>query len=97
MGVRFNRNYKDIIRDLTDALAEIDGCHEFFEMSVTEWSLLGPEEQRECLQTLADDLFYGLGAESFIEMGESMVTYHRQDHTIRISYPEKPLRVVQLI
>jgi hypothetical protein len=97
MGVKFNRQYEEIIEELTDALLDIEGCHEFFEMEEDEWIGMKPRQRRELLRTLSDDLFYGLGTESFIELGDSMLTWHRQNHTITVSYPAKPLRTVQLI
>ncbi|WP_438444730.1 hypothetical protein [Gorillibacterium sp. sgz5001074] len=97
MGVKFNRQYEEIIEELTDALLDIEGCHEFFEMEEDQWIALKPRERRELLRTLSDDLFYGLGTESFIELGDSMITWHRQSHAITVSYPAKPLRTVPLI
>lgn len=97
MGVKFNREYNDIVEELTDALMDIEGCHEFFEMEQEEWVRLKTRERRECLRTLSDDLFYGLGTESFIELGDSLITWHRQNHTITVSYPVKTTRTIALI
>jgi hypothetical protein len=97
MGVKFNRQYEEIIEELTDALLSIEGCHEFFEMEEEEWSRLKTRQRRELLRTLSDDLFYGLGSESFIELGDSMLTWHRENHTITISYPAKPVVTIPLI
>lgn len=97
MGVKFNRQYEEIIEELTDALMDIGGCHEFFEMEAEQWNGMKPREKRELLRTLSDDLFYGLGSESFIELGDSMLTWHRQNHTITVSYPVKPTLTIPLI
>lgn len=97
MGVKFNRQYEEIVEELTDALMDIEGCHEFFEMEQEEWNAMKPKERRECLRTLSDDLFYGLGTETFIELGDSLITWHRQNHTITVSYPVKPTVTIPLI
>lgn len=97
MGVKFNRQYEEIVEELTDALLDIEGCHEFFEMEQEEWAAMKPKERRECLRTLSDDLFYGLGTETFIELGDSIITWHRQNHTITVSYPVKATVTIPLI
>jgi len=97
MGVKFNREYNEIIEELTDALLDIEGCHDIFEMSVEDWTQMKKRDRRELIKTLSDDLFYGLGADAFIELGDSMITYHKENHTITISYPVKPTVTIPLI
>lgn len=62
MGVKFNREYQDIIDEMIPAIASIEDCHMFFDMTLEEWSALEDQEKVECMRTLADDLFYGLGS-----------------------------------
>lgn len=97
MGVKHAREYADIITDLTAALGHIDNCNLLLEMSEEDWGELDNDEQRECLQTLADDVFYGLGSDPVIRMERSSFTYDKQSHTIRVSDGDKLVQVIRLI
>ncbi|RKN86395.1 DUF7167 family protein [Paenibacillus ginsengarvi] len=97
MGVRFNREYRDIIKDFGAALGQIDNCHETFEMERSEWEQLGREEQIEYLQTLADDIFYGLGSEPLIAVGEGKVQYDSTNHLIRVWTDAQIVHLIKLI
>ncbi|MCZ8514555.1 hypothetical protein O9H85_19430 [Paenibacillus filicis] len=97
MGIKFGREYSDIISDFTDALQGIDGCYEFLEMTEDEWGGMDVSEQTECIKTLADDLFYGLGTESPMTIGECTVTHDAKRHLIRIDHGEGLTRVIHLI
>lgn len=97
MGIKFGREYNDIIHDFTDALQTIDGCHEFLEMSENDWGALSETERRDCMKTLADDLFYGLGTESPMSIGACIVTHDARRHLIRIDHGEALTRVIMLI
>ncbi|MDF2721243.1 MAG: hypothetical protein K0Q59_918 [Paenibacillus sp.] len=97
MGVKFNREYSDIIRDLGAALANIDNCFEFFDMEPADWEQLNDEEQTDYLRTLADDIFYGLGSEATIEIGEGKVQYDSTNHHIRVWTDSQIVQLVKLI
>lgn len=97
MGVRFNREYRDIVRDLGAALGQIDNCFSAFEMEQSDWDGLDREEQIEFLQTLADDIFYGLGSEPHIAIGEGKVQYDPTNHLIRVWTDSQIVHLIKLI
>ena len=97
MGVKFNREYADIVNDLVEAIITIDDAYEAFEMEREEWLSLDDGEKRECVRTLADDLFYGLGEDPRLEVGSGKVEYDRQHHVIKISAVPQVVRIVKLV
>lgn len=97
MGVRHAREYKDILRDLTEAVGQIQDCYRFFEMEAIEWKALTADEQHEVLEALADDVFYGLGEEAVIEVGSGTVTYKATHHVIEVKQGDQVSRIVRLI
>ncbi|GIP40023.1 hypothetical protein J31TS4_33030 [Paenibacillus sp. J31TS4] len=97
MGVKFGREYEDIIHDLSMAMADLGNCHEFFEMSGDDWGQLEEEERKDCIATLADDVFYGLGAEPTMSLGACQFHYDRQNHLIKIFSEEKVIHMVRLV
>jgi hypothetical protein len=97
MGVKFGREYTDIIHDFTRAMRDIDGINEFFEMNADEWSQLEQNEQYECIQTMADDVFYGLGAEPSVQVGQGTVVYDKSNHIIKVFSGENVVHVVNLV
>ncbi|GAA3405912.1 hypothetical protein ACFFNY_26095 [Paenibacillus hodogayensis] len=97
MGVRFNREYRDIVRDFGTALGQIDNCYEMFEMERDDWESLDREEQIEFLRTLADDIFYGLGSEPLIEVGEGKVQYDSSNHIIRVWTDSQIVHLIKLV
>ncbi|TDF92139.1 hypothetical protein [Paenibacillus piri] len=97
MGVKFGREYPDIINDFTDALHSIDECYSFLEMTPEEWNGLGREEQQECIKTLADDLFYGLGSDPKMLVGTCTISHDKDKHVIVIYHKEKLISVIYLV
>lgn len=97
MGIKFGREYNDIINDFTDALQGVEGCYDFLEMSADEWDSMNEAERKECMKTLADDLFYGLGVETQMSIGDCMVTHDPKRHFIRIDQGDAFTRVIHLV
>lgn len=97
MGIKFAREYNDIIDDFTQALHSIDECYSFLEMTPEDWNELDGEEQQECIKTLADDLFYGLGTEPKMRVGSCTVSHDREKHVIVIYHEGKLISVVYLV
>lgn len=97
MGVRHAREYSEILQELTTAIALIEDCYLFFEMELAEWEILSVKEQREVLEALADDVFYGLGEEPEIEVGSGTVVYLAPQHLIEIVARGERQAVVHLI
>lgn len=97
MGVRHGREYVDILKDLTEAVSGISRSFSFFEMEEEEWNALGANERREVMEALADDVFFGLGEEPSIAVGDGFITYHPKLHIIEVTQGDNVSRVVRLI
>ncbi|MDF2814461.1 MAG: hypothetical protein K0Q81_661 [Paenibacillus sp.] len=97
MGVKFGREYEDIVRELSDALIRMNNVHDSFEMSEEQWGQLEEEERSECIRTLADDLFYALGADPVMYIGSGKVIYDREHHIIKLAITDKELQLVYLV
>jgi len=97
MGVKFAREYKEIIEELTDALLEVEGSYEFLEMTALDWKELAAAERRECIRTMADDVFYGLGTEPTLMLGSGRVAYDAGSHRIQVSDGGKVTRLIVLV
>lgn len=97
MGVKHAREYADILQDLTDAVSAIDRSYAFFEMSEEEWTGLEDSDRRQVMEALADDVFYGLGQDPVIRVGEGAVVYNSKFHVIEVSVDGKEVRIVRLI
>src|SRR5690606_33784414 len=87
----------DISADLVNAIADITDCYEFFEMSEQDWNELNANEQKELVQTLSDDLFYGLGESSSIPVGSGKIEYDPKKHVIKVTTGTQVVRIVHLI
>jgi len=97
MGVRHAREYADILKDLTEAVAEIEQSYTFFEMEQEEWEALDSDSRHEVMEALADDVFFGLGEHPVIEVGGSVISYNSKHHVIEISHNNQVTRIVRLI
>ncbi|MCR8636071.1 MULTISPECIES: hypothetical protein [Paenibacillus] len=97
MGIKFGREYPDIINDFTEALYSMDECYSFLEMTSEEWNELEPEEQQECIKTLADDIFYGLGSDPKMIVGKCTISHDKDKHVIVIYHGEKLISVIYLV
>jgi hypothetical protein len=98
VGVKFAREYETIIADLVHAIGEIEGSAELLEIDPEQWGELDEADRAECLRTLADDIFYGLGSETVLPFGDGLITHDPVKHTIQIKYAEdKIIRIVRLI
>ena len=97
MGVKHAKEYALINQDLTEALGDVEGVQEALGMEAEDWGALSEEEQKECLQTVADDVVYALGADPGMEISSSTRTYDLVNHVIRVSYPGNVVRIVHLV
>lgn len=97
MGVKFNREYKDIVQDLAIAIRAIRDGYEAFEMTAEDWDAQDEAEQAECMRTLADDIFYGLGTTPAMAIGSGKIEYDAANHIIKVHSDDKVVHVVQLI
>ena len=97
MGVKFAREYEDIVEELARAIGEIDDCYHFFEMTEADWTDLEEDEQKECLKTLADDVFFGLGTDPKIDIGQGILVYDLKRHVITVNHGDNRTTIVNLI
>lgn len=97
MGVRHGRAYGDILRELAEAVGEIGDGYRLCGMDAEEWAGLGERERRETLEAIADDVFYGLGAQPVIAVGTGKVVYRPKYHVIEVSVSDRESRIVRLI
>lgn len=97
MGVKFNRDYKDIVTDLAQAVSAIPDSYEFFEMSADDWNDLEQQERAEVIRTLADDVFYGLGERPKLSVGSGQIEYDPHNHVIKVTPGSRVVHVVRLI
>jgi len=97
VGVKFNREYKEILTDLTHAVSTIPDCHDFFEMNGADWQKLREDEKVELVQTLADDIFYGLGLDPQMEVGSGQIEYDPKNHVIKVTTDPQVVHIVRLI
>lgn len=97
MGIKFGKEYTDIIEDLKQAIGKIKGFYDFFEMTGEDWSELDADQQQDCLKTLADDIFYGLGSETSIQIGRGAVQHDPANHIIKVRDGDNLVSVIYLV
>lgn len=97
MGVRHAREYADILKELTEAVSEIEGSYTFFEMEPEEWEALPAADRHEVMEALADDVFFGLGENPVIEVGAGVIAYNGKHHIIEVSQNDQVTTIVRLI
>ncbi|SFJ74398.1 hypothetical protein SAMN02799624_05786 [Paenibacillus sp. UNC496MF] len=97
MGVKHAREYEDILVELKDAMHSIGDGYLFFEMETSEWEELGETERLDLMEALADDVFYALGEDPVLRVGQGVVTYRPKHHIIEVSVDEKESRIIRLI
>lgn len=97
MGVKHGRDYDAILKELTVAVGQIKDSYVFFEMEEEEWVVLPEEDKHEVMEALAEDLFYGLGADPVITVGSGIVIHDRETHRINILIGDTELAYVALV
>lgn len=97
IGVKFGREYNDIVDDLSEAIVQVDSFYDFLDMSEQDWNRLSEFDQKECLKTLADDVFFALGNQRKIKLGRGVVFYSQQKHIITVEDGQNVTIVVKLI
>jgi hypothetical protein len=97
MGVKYGRAYNDIIRELTEAIGKLDEIYTSFEMTQEEWQAMDGGEQMDCLRTMSDDIFYGLGTEPVLPLGRGRISHDPEKHILKISDGDKLVSLVYLI
>lgn len=97
MGIKYNREYNDIIAELAEAIGGVSTVYEWLEMEAADWEALDEAERGECVRTMADDLFYGLGADPVMRLGGATLAYDKGSHLIKIAYADNVVRAIRLV
>ncbi len=97
MGVKYRREYQDIVEELGKALTELKGIHTFFEMQEEEWhSMKEDADQKAYMRTLADDIIYALGEDRRYPIGEGIVEYDEDKHILKV-YQGSQVVIIHLV
>lgn len=86
MGIKYTREYEDIIKDLSAAIYQIQNFYEFFDITLEDWDNIPESEKKECAVTLADDIFYALGNNPILSVGDGIITHNTGNNIIIVSY-----------
>jgi hypothetical protein len=97
MGVKFKREYEDIVDEMAQAIISIQDCYDLFEMNQEEWSQMDQDEQMACIRTLSDDIFYGLGNLPILTIGSGKIEYDASNHIIKVSSVPQVTHLIHLI
>jgi hypothetical protein len=97
MGIKFVREYNDIVEELSVEIIRINDFYDFFEMDKNDWEELSSEEQIECAKTLADDIFFGLDEEPEITLGSGAIKYIIDTDSIEVFENNILLKHISLI
>lgn len=96
MTIRYSRDYDRILDDLAVALATVPQFYEAFEMEENDWNDLSSDERDVCVRTLADDLFYVLGADPSTDVGLGKAEYDAGHGIIKVTAGTGLVHVVSL-
>ena len=75
MGIKYIREYEQINDDLTKAILKIDDFYPLFEMNAEDWDEVSEKDKYYYTKTLADDIFYALGSENTLDIGNGSIIY----------------------
>lgn len=75
MGVKYIRKYDDILNDMSKEISQIDKAYDFLEMKPEAWRQMSDSEKQECIKTMCDDIFYALGNDPVISIGNGTIRY----------------------
>lgn len=96
MSIKYTRDYDQILDDLSRAIATIPQFYETFEMDTTGWAELDENDKNICLRTLADDVFYMLGADPTASVSTGLAEYDAGHGVIKITADPGLVHVVAL-
>lgn len=96
MAISYTRPYDRILDDLSKAISTVPRFYEAFEMDDDDWGSLNDGEKEICIRTLADDLFYVLGAETSTELGSGSAEYDAGHGVIKVTAGPQLIHVVSL-
>ena len=96
MGVRFGREYPDIVQEVAVALENVDGLNDFLNMDAEQWHSLDAKDRWECVRTISDDVFYALGQEPTLTIGSGYSEFDAKRHVLKV-YDGSKVTIVSLI
>ena len=96
MAIRYTREYDHILDDLSRAITTVPEFYDAFEMEASDWEALSEDEQSVCVRTLADDVFYALGADPEIPVGTGNATYDATHGIIKVTATSQLVHVIPL-
>lgn len=96
MSLKFSREYKRIIEEIADCLLNIKEIYSFLGMEKSTWEELEDEDKIEFTKTLADDIFYALGQEPIVEIGDDKIEYSKEKSEIYIISKNSIIKTVKL-
>ncbi|HBG75406.1 hypothetical protein QBE55_05020 [Eubacteriales bacterium mix99] len=96
MGVRFGREYSDIVQEVAVALENIDGLNDFLNMDAEQWHSLDAKDRWEYIRTISDDVFYALGQDPTLTIGSGYAEYDAKRHVLKV-YDGSKVTIVSLI
>ena len=97
MGVKYGREYSDIVQDLMSGLYKIDGFFSILGMDEDGWNAIDKTTQLMCLQTLADDVIFALGNSPKFNIGEGYIKYDEINHMFIINNKGVDIQSINLI
>jgi hypothetical protein len=96
MAISYTRAYDHILDDLSRALITVPQFYEAFEMEQSDWESLNKDEREVCVRTLADDLFYVLGADFKTDVGLGSAEYDSHHAVIKVIAGPQLVHVIPL-
>ncbi|NLM35373.1 MAG: hypothetical protein GX206_08040 [Clostridiales bacterium] len=96
MALQFSREYKRIIEEIADGLSNITDVYSILDMEKTTWEDLCDQDKIEFTKTLADDIFYALGQEPIMIIGDDKVEYSKEKGEINIISQNNVIKSVKL-
>ncbi|MDP4094492.1 MAG: hypothetical protein Q8920_14165 [Bacillota bacterium] len=97
MGIKYTREYRDIITELTEAVMKVEDYFSFLEMDAEDWNRLKENQRLECTRTLSDDIFYALGTDPSFEIGEGSVKYIKGKSIIEVYNKDICVGTIRLV
>lgn len=97
MGVKFAREYEDIVAEIATNISEFEAVYDFLGINKEDWDAFSKANKIACVKTLSDDIFYALGEAEEMEVGEECIIYDSMQHRIVFKYVSGAAKTIHLI
>ncbi len=84
MGVKYIRKYNEIMSDMAKEISQIGRIYEFLDMKPDVWNKMSESEKQECIKTMCDDIFYALGNDPVISLGDGTIRYIKSKSVLEV-------------